>query len=104
MDLGRKLVALRDATPNNRKFGGTVRKQFGLDNPLEVAEMMRVARRYGDRPKIYRAVGWRVLVQLASSVTSEAQRYKFEARILADERVNGAEIIRARVCGPLGTA
>jgi hypothetical protein len=45
-----------------------------------------------------------VLEQLASSVTSEAQRREFEARILAGERVTGAEIIRARVCAPLGTA
>jgi hypothetical protein len=51
MDLGRKLAALRDTVPNNQKFGWAVRRQFGLDNPLEVAEMMRVARRYGDRAR-----------------------------------------------------
>jgi hypothetical protein len=36
------------------------------------------------------------LTELASSATSEAERHKFEARILAGERVNGAAIIRAR--------
>jgi len=58
--------------------------------------MMRVARLYGDRPEIFGKVGWRVLEQLTSSMTSGAQRRKFEARILAGERVNGADIIRAR--------
>jgi hypothetical protein len=58
--------------------------------------MMRVDRRYGERPEIFSNVGWRVLTELASSVTSEAERQKFEALILAGERVNGAEIIRAR--------
>ncbi|WP_213290668.1 hypothetical protein [Bradyrhizobium sp. sGM-13] len=96
MELGRKLAALRDVTPGNKQFGWAVRKQFGLDNPLEVAEMMRVARRYGDRPEIFRKVGWRVLAELASLATSEDERRKFEDRISAGERVNGAEIIRAR--------
>jgi hypothetical protein len=58
--------------------------------------MMRVARLYGERPVIYRATGWRTLEQLASSVTSEAERLEFEARILAGTRINGVEIIRSR--------
>jgi hypothetical protein len=33
IELGRKLAALRDTIPSNRKFGSAVRKQFGLDNP-----------------------------------------------------------------------
>jgi hypothetical protein len=48
--LGRKLVALRDATPNNRRFGQAVRSQFDLHDPQDVDDMMRVARLYGDRP------------------------------------------------------
>jgi hypothetical protein len=56
--------------------------------------MMRVARLYGERPEIFRNVSWHALTELASSATSEAE--KFAARILAGERVNGAEIIRAR--------
>jgi hypothetical protein len=51
IELGRKLAALRDTIPSNQKFGWAVRKQFGLDNPLHVAEMMRVARMYGERPE-----------------------------------------------------
>jgi hypothetical protein len=96
MELGRKLAALRDTIPSNREFGTAVRKQYDLHNALEVAEMMRVARRYCDRPEIFRNVGWRTLVELASSVTPDDQRREFEARIVAGERVNGAEIIRAR--------
>ena len=96
MDLGRKLAALRDTMPSNRKFGATVRKQFGIDNPLEVAEMARVARRYGNRSEIFSNAGWRVLTELSSTVTSDEVRGQFESRILAGERVNGGEIIRAR--------
>ncbi|MDE5457084.1 hypothetical protein GWE18_30505 [Bradyrhizobium sp. CSA112] len=96
IELGHKLAALRDTILSNRKFGSAVRKQFGLDDALQVAEMMRVARRYGDRPEIYSNVGWRVLTELASSVTSDEEHRKFETRISAGERVNGAEIIRAR--------
>jgi hypothetical protein len=96
IELGRKLVALRDSTPSNQIFGRIVRQRFDLHDPLHVAEMMRVARLYGDRPEIYRNVGWRVLVELASTATSEARRREFEARILAGEHVNGKEIARAR--------
>ena len=96
IELGRKLAALRDTMPNNKIFGRTVRKQFGLDDPTEVAKMMLVARLYAGRPEIYRNVGWRALLQLASTLTSEAYRERIEARILAGERVNGADIIRGR--------
>jgi hypothetical protein len=57
--------------------------------------MMRVAQLYSERPEIFRNVGWRALTQLALPATSPETRRKFEARILAGERVNGAEIIRA---------
>ena len=103
IELGRRLAELRDSMPSNRKFGAAVRK-LGHDDPLQVAEVMRVARLYGARPEIFRNVGWRTLRELASSATSESQRKKFEALVLAGKRVSGAEIIRARVCGPLGTA
>ena len=66
--------------------------------------MMRVARLYGERPEIFSNASWHALKELASSATSEAERQKFESRILAGKRGSGAEIIRARVCGPLGTA
>ncbi len=96
IELGRKLVALRDATPSNQVFGHTVRQQFGLDDPNSVTEMMRVAKLYGARPEISRNLSWHALTELASSATSAAQRRKFEARIFAGERAPGAEIIRAR--------
>jgi hypothetical protein len=99
IELGRKLAALRDTIPSNQKFGWAVRKQFGLGNLLLVAEMMRVARMYGERPEIFRNVSWHALTELASSATSEAERRRFEARILAGERINGAAIIRARSHG-----
>jgi hypothetical protein len=90
------LATLRDATPNNRRFGRLVREQFDLHNSLEVAEMMRIARLYGERPEIYSNVSWHALVELASSATSEAECQKFEAKISAGERVNGAALIRSR--------
>jgi hypothetical protein len=96
IELGRKLVALRDATTSNQIFGRTVRQRFDLHDANEVCKIMLVARRYGERPEIFGNVGWRVLKELASSATSEAERHKFEARICAGERVNGAEIIRVR--------
>ncbi|RZN14024.1 hypothetical protein CWO90_43755 [Bradyrhizobium sp. Leo121] len=63
--------------------------------------MMRVARLYGERPEIFRTVGWRPLVELASSRTTAVPRRKFEARILNGERLRGAEIIRARHQNPI---
>lgn len=80
---GRKLAALRDTISSNQKFGWAVRKQFGLDDPLRVAEVMRVARLYGDRSEIFRNASWHALKELASSATSEPERRRFEARVLA---------------------
>ena len=96
IELGRELAELHDVTPNNRRFGAIVRQRFDLHDANEVSEMMRVARVYGGRSEIYRAVGWRALVELASQATSDEERQKFEAKILAGEPTNGAELIRAR--------
>jgi hypothetical protein len=93
--LGRRLAELRDTMPSNRKFGAAVRK-LGHDDPLHVAEVMRVARRYGDKPEIYTNVSWHALTELASTSTSEDLRQQFEDRISAGERVSGTEVIRAR--------
>ncbi|MBR0907027.1 hypothetical protein [Bradyrhizobium liaoningense] len=95
IELGRKLMALRDATPNNQAFGRAVRQQFDLPDSQFVAEIIRVARRYGDRPEMFNA-GWRALEQLSSATTSRMLRRKFESKIINGERVTGAEIIRAR--------
>jgi hypothetical protein len=92
LDLGRTLIALRDRTPCNELFGWAVRTQFDLDRQ-HVAEMTRVARRYGDRPEIYRkAKLWRVLVRLSSTALPESRRQAFERRIVAGENVKAKEI------------
>jgi hypothetical protein len=44
------------------------------------------------------------LVELASQATPEPVRLETEARILAGERINGAEIIRARATSGAQTA
>jgi hypothetical protein len=97
IELGRQLAQLRDTMPNNRRFGAAVRRQFDIHDANQASEMARVGRLYGARPDIYRGVGWRALVELASQATPEPVRLELEARILAGERVNGAEIIRTRV-------
>jgi hypothetical protein len=96
IELGRKLAALRESTPSNQIFGRTVRQRYDLHDAMEVAEMMRVARLYGERPEIFCNASWHALAELASSATSEEQRRQFEASILAGERVDGAGIIRGR--------
>ncbi|MGY3622379.1 hypothetical protein [Bradyrhizobium sp. USDA 10063] len=101
IELGRKLAALRDATPNNKRFGRLVRERFDLNDPQDAGEMRRVASLYGDRPEIFRNVSWHILAQPASSATSEARCRKFGAKIVAGERVNGAEIIHARQQNPV---
>ena len=37
---------------------GIVREKYDLHDSLHVAEVMRVARRYGERPEIFGNVGW----------------------------------------------
>ena len=96
IELGRQLAEIRDATPNNRRFGAIVRRQFDIHKATEASEMARVARLHGDRPEIFGNVSWHALTELASTSTPDDLRRQFEARILAGERVNGAEVIRAR--------
>jgi hypothetical protein len=91
IELGRELAELRDVTPNNRRFGAIGHQRIDLHGDNEVSEMIRVARVYGGRSEIYRAVGWRALVELASQATSDEERQMFEARILAGEPTNGVE-------------
>ena len=54
--------------------------------------MMRVAKAYGDRPEIYRAVAWAALLELSLPSMSDAKRQGFERRIVAGERIAPAEI------------
>jgi hypothetical protein len=103
MEMGRQLIALRDLTPNNRAFGRLRTNQFDVDT-VAAAEMMRVARLYGDRPEIYRKVRWAVLVELASSVLSESCRQEFERRIVAGVTVRANEVAAARMPRKIGAA
>ena len=64
IELGRKLVALREVTASNRIFGHAVRQQFRIDDPNSVTEMMRVAKLYGARPEIFRSPSWHALTEL----------------------------------------
>jgi hypothetical protein len=96
IEIGRQLTALRDSTPANKVFGHLVRQRFDLPQ-MEVTEAMRVARRYGNLPEIYRRLSWQGLIDLSSPSLLEASRRRFEARIMAGETVRGPEIARARL-------
>ncbi|KRR26470.1 hypothetical protein CQ14_03005 [Bradyrhizobium lablabi] len=95
IELGRKLAALRDVTPRNRAFSHAV-DQFDLRDRHEAAELIRVARLYGDRSDITAKVrNWRVLVGLSSTTLSDAARRKLEGRILAGENVTAKAVAAA---------
>jgi hypothetical protein len=87
---------MRETMPKSRRYGAAVRGQFDIHDANEAPELARVNRLHGARPDIYRGVGWRALVELASQATRGSARLELEARIIAGERVNGVEIIRAR--------
>jgi hypothetical protein len=91
--LGRELAAIRDRTPNNRKFGELVRTKYDLEAQA-ACDMMRVARAYGDREEIASRVSWRALVVLSGSLPAQT-RQGLEKRILAGERVGVAQIVKA---------
>ena len=99
LELGRKLAALRDETPNNREFGAAVRKQFDLHDSNEVSGLMRVARRYADRAEVFRTTTWAVLVELASTLLSESVRREFEAKIIAGENLTARSIAVPQASG-----
>jgi len=90
IELGRQPAQLRDTMPNNRRF--SVFAGSSISKTRTRHPRWRASAGY----TYLRGVGWRALVELASQATSEAERHKFEARILAGERVTGAEIIRVR--------
>lgn len=89
--LGRELAAIRDRTPNNRKFGELVRAKYDLE-PSTVSELMRVARRYGERKEIASNLSWRALVALSTSTVPKQARLDLEKRILAGERIGVRQI------------
>jgi hypothetical protein len=92
LEMGRQMVALRDKTPCNKTFGRLRSRQFDIET-TDAAETMRIARRYGDRPDIYRkAANWSVMVALSSTTMPESRRKAFERRILTGETVRANEI------------
>lgn len=91
--LGRELAALRDRTPNNRKFGELVRGKYDLEAQA-ACDMMRVARAYGDREEIVSRLSWGALVTLSGSLPPST-RWTLEKRILAGERVGVRQIVEA---------
>lgn len=88
IELGRQLAELRDVTPRNTAFGHIVRHKFDLPHPNVVAQMIRVWKRYGNRPDIVSKVrNWRVLADLTRTLLPERARLDFEAKILGGEKV-----------------
>ncbi|PPQ16330.1 hypothetical protein CV770_26660 [Bradyrhizobium sp. AC87j1] len=97
--LGRELAAIREQTPNNRKFGELVRGKYDLEAQV-VSDLMRVARVYGDRADITSRLSWRALVMLSGSVLSAPTRRSLEKRVLSDERIGVAQIEEAAKAKP----
>jgi hypothetical protein len=97
--LGVELLALRAAIPGNAPFGREVRQKFPDVDHLKASQAMRVAKMFSSKPAIYRSVGWRALVELASPKMSPAVRQRLEADILAGKSVTAPQIRKAR--GPL---
>ncbi|KGT73759.1 hypothetical protein MA20_41880 [Bradyrhizobium japonicum] len=93
IELGIQLAELRTATPNNRRFGSIVRKQFDIHDSVFVGELQRAAGLYGGRQDITgKARNWHVLVALASPSLPSSARRQFEAKILAGENVTAKTI------------
>ena len=101
--LGRELAALRDRTPNNRKFGELARAKCDL-TASEVSELIRVARAYGDREEITSRLSWQALVVLSGSILSAPTRQSIEKRILAGERIGVTQIKEAGKAKPASRA
>lgn len=97
--LGRELAALRDRTPNNRKFGELARAKCDLP-ASEVSDLIRVARAYGDREEIVSRLSWQALVFLSGPTLPAATRRAFETRIEAGERVTTKQIQEANKAKP----
>lgn len=94
IQLGLELAALRDKTPNNRKFGELVRAKHDLEAQT-VSELIRVARVYGDREEITSRLSWGALVALSSSTLAMPIRLELERRVLVGERIGTTQIVEA---------
>jgi hypothetical protein len=90
--LGLELAAIRDKTPNNRKFGELARAKCDLPASI-VSDLIRVARRYGEREEITSRLSWAALVVLSGA--SPKARKAMEDRILAGVAISKAHILAA---------
>ncbi|MCP3395241.1 hypothetical protein NLM27_41655 [Bradyrhizobium sp. CCGB12] len=91
IELGTKLLALRERTPNNRKFGELVRTQCDMA-ASDVSAMMRVCRLYGDREEIWSRLSWTGLLALSAPTLPDGARERLEQRIAAGERIGLRQI------------
>ena len=102
MALGLKLVELKLQSRDLRDFGAKQRK-CGISAAVTNSDAIRVARMYSGRPDIYLKVrSWKVLAELSSRSLPVLARKRFEARILAGEKVSGSEIYIASRRLPTG--
>ncbi|RJF69605.1 hypothetical protein D4Q52_19825 [Rhodopseudomonas palustris] len=84
---GRELIAARAAGRRiDMRIGG------------QPSNFLNVARTYGDRPSIWRAASWEVLVRLSSPTMSRARRAEIERQIESGQCVS-ASVLRAAVPG-----
>jgi hypothetical protein len=93
--MGVELLALRVSVPSDTPFGHQLRKRFPDVDQTLATEAMRVARMYGGRPEIYRALSWNTLLELSSPQMSTKVRQALEARIVAGETVAAAKVHQA---------
>jgi hypothetical protein len=93
--LGAEMLALRSATDCNKRFGKLRAERFDVD-AQEAARMMRVAKHYAGRPEIYRRLSWRILVELTAPAVMPDARRVLELKIASGQKVDLAQIRRAR--------
>jgi hypothetical protein len=96
--LGVEMLGLRSTTDCNRKFGRLRAARFDVD-AQQAAEMIRVAKVYSEKPEIFRHVSWRILCELTSAAVHPDARHDLESRIMRGEKIEVAQIRRAR--GPV---
>jgi len=100
--LGLQLLELKAQSRRNNDFSMLRKKHFGDIEPKLATQATSVARRYGNRPEIYRNASWHCLVQLSQPSLSAAARLRFETMIIGGKDIKGPEIKRARGRRPSG--
>jgi hypothetical protein len=92
--IGVELLALRAKCRRNNDYAALRRRHFPDLDPKIAIGAKRIAKVYSDRPDIYRRASWHALAEL--SLLPVEARKRFEARILACERVTARDVKRAR--------